>query len=398
MSVQNRPGPLSGIKVLEFAGIGPAPMCAMLLADMGATVFRIDRTEEVELGTKRPLKFEVLLRGRQTAALDLKTPAGLTAALEMITEADILIEGFRPGVMERLGLGPDVCFERNPRLVYGRMTGWGQSGPLALAAGHDLNYIAITGALDAIGRKGAAPTAPLNLVGDFGGGALYLAMGVLAALNHAKSSGEGQVVDASVFEGTLSLMAMHFGTAAAGLWNMERGTNVIDSGAPFYDVYECADGKWISVAPIELRFFRDLLQRLGIDHSVYPDRFDRGVWESLRSALSDKFKTQTRAYWCALLQGTDACFAPVLSMTEVADHPQVKAREAMALCDGVPQPAVAPRFSKTPGAIGPSPGRSSDAQAQSYLQVWFGQDRYKSLAQKGLLDGVCGTASASTQK
>jgi alpha-methylacyl-CoA racemase len=247
--VQRREGPLAGLRIVEFAGLGPAPMCAMLLADHWATVLRIERLVKVELGTARPLRYKVLLRGREPIALDLKSPQGIAAALEVISSADALIEGFRPGVMERLGLGPDGCLELNPRLVYGRMTGWGQTGPLAMAAGHDLNYIAVTGALDAIGRRGQAPTVPLNLIGDFGGGSLYLALGVLAALSHAGTSGAGQVVDACVLDGTLSLMAMHYGSMASGLWRTERATNVIDSGAPFYDVYECADGKRISVAP-----------------------------------------------------------------------------------------------------------------------------------------------------
>ena len=388
-------GPLAGLKVIEFAGLGPAPMCAMLLADLGATVLRIERLDAVELGTKRPLRYEVLLRGRQPIAVDLKSPQGVAAVLEMIEDADALIEGFRPGVMERLGLGPEVCLERNPRLVYGRMTGWGQTGPLAMAAGHDLNYIAITGALDAIGRRGQPPSVPLNIVGDFGGGSLYLAVGLLAGLSHARTSGAGQVVDASVLDGTLSLMAMHYGTMAAGLWRMERGTNVIDSGAPFYDVYECSDGKWVSVAPIELRFFRELLRRLDIDDATVPDRFDRSAWDGLRTVLAARFKTRSRQEWCALLEGTDACFAPVLSMAEAAAHPQVAARGALLEQDGVLQPAVAPRLSKTPGAIGDSPGTSDRAQALRYLEQWFGPQRHDLLNRKGVLDAVCGTATAS---
>ena len=258
-------------------------MCAMLLADLGATVLRIERLDEVDLGTKRPLKYDVLRRGRETIALNLKSPDGVAVALDLISSADALIEGFRPGVMERLGLGPDVCLKLNARLVYGRMTGWGQSGPLAQAAGHDLNYIAITGALAAIGRNGQPPSVPLNVVGDFGGGALYLALGLLSGTSHVCAGGAGQVVDASIVDGTLSLMAMHFGTLAAGLWGTERGTNVIDSGAPFYDVYECADGEWISVAPIEARFFKKLLRKLDMDEGEIPDHFDRSAWEPLRA-------------------------------------------------------------------------------------------------------------------
>lgn len=390
-----RQGPLAGLKVIEFAGLGPAPMCAMLLADLGATVLRVERLDAVELGTKRPLQYEVLLRGRQPVALDLKSPEGVSTALELVAHADALIEGFRPGVMERLGLGPEQCLQRNPRLVYGRMTGWGQTGPLAAAAGHDLNYIALTGALDAIGRQGQPPAVPLNLIGDFGGGSLYLAVGLLAALAHAKASGTGQVVDASVLDGTLSLMAMHYGTMAAGLWRMERGTNVIDSGAPFYDVYECSDGKWVSVAPIELRFFRELLRRLEIDESTVPDRFDRACWAGLRQVMVDRFRTRTRDAWCELLEGTDACFAPVLSMAEAAAHPQIAQRGALQSPGGVLQPAVAPRFSETPGAISGGPSASDRPQALWYVKEWLGGERYESLERDGRLSTVCGTDKAS---
>jgi alpha-methylacyl-CoA racemase len=391
-AVRHRQGPLTDLKIVEFAGLGPAPMCAMLLADLGATVLRIERPEKVELGTERPLRYEVLLRGRQPIALDLKSPQGAAMALEVIAGADALIEGFRPGVMEGLGLGPDRCLERNPRLVYGRMTGWGQTGPLARTAGHDLNYIALTGALDAIGRRGQAPTVPLNLIGDFGGGSLYLALGMLAALSHARKTGTGQIVDASVLDGTLSLMAMHYGTMAAGLWRMERGTNFIDSGAPFYDVYECADGKWISVAPIERRFFRELLQRLDIDEATVPDRLDRECWDGLRATLAGKFKSRSRAEWCALLEGTDACFAPVLSMAEAAMHSQVQARQGLVDRDGVLQPAVAPRFSATPGAIGESPSTVTRQQALASLEEWFGPQHYESLSRAGALAAIRGTA------
>jgi alpha-methylacyl-CoA racemase len=385
-------GPLAGIRIVEFAGIGPAPMCAMLLADLGATVLRINRTESVDLGTKRPLAFDVLQRNRESIAVDLENQSSVDAALEIIAEADALIEGFRPGVMERLGLGPDVCLERNPRLVYGRMTGWGQSGPLAQAAGHDLNYIAITGALDAIGRTGGAPVVPLNLVGDFGGGALYLAVGLLAALHSAKATGAGQVVDAAIIDGTLSLMGVFYGSLAAGLWNLERGSNSIDSGAPFYDTYECADGKRISIAPLELRFFDELLRRLGIEEGEFADRLDHCTWPSLRSKLTAIFRRKTRAQWCELLEGTDACFAPVLSMAEAALHPQIIHREGLLEIDGVLQPAPAPRFSKTKCEKPRSPKTSSQDDAMASLRDWFGADRYRDLDARGVLAPIRGTA------
>ncbi|MGX9936527.1 CaiB/BaiF CoA transferase family protein [Advenella kashmirensis] len=384
-------GPLSNLKVVEFAGLGPAPMCAMLLADLGATVLRIERTKPVELGTKRPLRYEVLLRGREPIALNLKSARGVSAALEIIADADMLVEGYRPGVMEKLGLGPEKCFKHNSRLVYGRMTGWGQDGPLSGAAGHDINYIAVTGALHATGRHGQPPAFPLNLLGDFGGGALYLTVGLLSAYLHAKSTGEGQVVDASIVDGTLSLMAMHYGSMAAGLWNMERGTNYVDSGAPFYDVYECADGKWVSVGAIESRFFNELMQKLGLDAAAVPDRLDPRNWQSLRSQLADQFKTKTQSEWCNILEGSDACFAPVLSMDDVRDHAHISFRKSLIERDGVIQPAVAPRLSKTPGAIGKEPRLVTRDVALQQLEQWFGKARYDQLRGIGVLDSVQGT-------
>jgi len=306
-------GPLKGIRIVELAGIGPGPMAAMLLADLGATVLRVDRPVDAGLGIPRPLRYNLLLRNRQEMALDLKDPAGRELVLRLVQEADGLIEGFRPGVTERMGLGPDACWARNPGLVYGRMTGWGQQGPLAQSAGHDLNYIAVTGVLDLIGREGQPPTPPLNLLGDYAGGALYLALGMLAALLEARSSGTGQVVDAAIVDGTASLATSFFGLSAAGLLQPGRGRNVLDSGAPFYDVYACADGLWVSVAPIEGKFFHDLLQRMGLDTQDLGAQNDRSHWPQLRAALAQRFKTRKRDEWCALLDGTDACFAPVMS-------------------------------------------------------------------------------------
>jgi crotonobetainyl-CoA:carnitine CoA-transferase CaiB-like acyl-CoA transferase len=360
-------GPLAGLKVLEFAGIGPGPMCAMLLADLGATVLRLDRKKPSGLGTPRPLRYNLLFRNRPAIAVDLKDGVDVELALRLVEKADALIEGFRPGVMERLGLGPEVCFARNPRLVFGRMTGWGQSGPLAMAAAHDLNYIALTGALHAIGRKGQPPTPPLNLVGDFGGGALYLAMGMLAALLEAKGSGKGQVVDAAIVDGTASLLTSFYGMHAGGIVTDERGTNANDTGAYFYDVYECADGKWISIAVIEPKFHDELMRLLGIDPATLPPQRDPKSWPAMRERLAGIFRMRDRAAWCALLEGTDACFAPVLSGAEAPAHPHMAARGTFIEVDGVVQPAPAPRFSRTPpGAPKPplSPAQTDMVEAE----------------------------------
>ncbi|MCD2172250.1 CaiB/BaiF CoA transferase family protein [Rhizobium sp. C4] len=340
-------GPLAGVKIVELAGIGPGPMCAMLLADLGATVLRVERKVESGLGIARPLKYNLLLRGRKQIAVDLKSKAGVDFVLSLIEEADGLIEGFRPGVTERLGLGPDECLARNPRLVYGRMTGWGQTGPLAQAAAHDLNYIAITGALAAIGRKDQPPTPPLSLVGDLGGGALYLAFGMLAAMIEARSSGKGQVVDAAISDGTAHLMTNFHGMRAAGLMSLERGTNYSDSGAPFYDVYECADGRYISIAPIEEKFFELLVEKIGLSLADLPPQNDRSQWPAMRERFAERFKQKTADEWTDLLEGTDVCFAPVLTMDEAPEHPHMKARGVYVEIDGVVQPAPAPRFSRT---------------------------------------------------
>ncbi|MGE0230694.1 MAG: CaiB/BaiF CoA transferase family protein [Flavobacteriaceae bacterium] len=362
-------GPLQGIKIVEFCGIGPGPMCAMLLADMGATVLRVDRADPGDFGIKRPARFKLTNRGRKSIALDLKSSEDLALALELVDRADAVMEGFRPGVAERLGFGPEECLKRNPRLVYGRMTGWGQTGPLSRIAGHDLNYIAITGAADAIGRQGQPPAPPLNLVGDFGGGSLYLAMGMLAALIEQQRSGKGQVVDAAITEGTLSLMTAHFGQYAAGEVNLERGTNMLDSGAPFYDAYECADGRFVSVAAIENKFYRTMLGVLGLDPNELPVQMDRSGWPTLRKAIAERIKTRTRDQWCAAMEGLDACFAPILTVEEVADHPHIKAREAMVDIGGVMQPAPAPRFSRTVPET-PSPPEEVGASAREALHEW----------------------------
>ena len=363
-------GPLSGLKIVEFAGIGPGPMAAMLLADMGAEVLRIDRAEPTDLGSKRPPRYDLLRRNRKIVRLDLKKPEAVAFALDLVAKADALLEGFRPGVMERLGLGPDVCFARNPKLVFGRMTGWGQEGPMAHAAGHDLNYIALTGVLDSIGRKGGPPTPPLNLVGDFGGGALYLAMGMLAAIIECKTSGKGQVVDAAMVDGASSLMTAAYGMHAAGLSNGGRGGNMLDSGAYFYDVYECADGKYVSIASIEGRFHAELLQCLSIDPQSLPPQLDRSNWHVAREKFTAIFKTKTREEWTALLEGTDTCFAPVLSVEEAPRHPHNIARGTFIELDGVVQPGPAPRFSRTELGTPLPPDAPGSDDANAVLTSW----------------------------
>ncbi len=358
-------GPLAGLKVVEFAGIGPGPFAAMLFADMGAEVIRIERRGV----SRRPLSllnagpFDVLNRGRRAVAVDLKRPAGVQVALRLVAQADGLIEGFRPGVMERLGLGPDTCIACNPRLVYGRMTGWGQSGPLAQAAGHDINYIALSGALHAIGTP-EQPLPPLNLVGDFGGGALLLAWGMLAALWEARSSGQGQVVDAAMTDGAALLMAMMYGVKAGGLWSNERGANLLDGGAPFYGTYACADGKYLAVGPIEPQFYRLFLEKAGITDPELVNQYDLTAWPYQREKLAAILRTRTRDEWCALLEGSDACVTPVLDLEEAPQHPHNRARRTFVVVDDVLQPAPAPRLSRTPGEIrNPPPQAGQDTHA-----------------------------------
>jgi alpha-methylacyl-CoA racemase len=352
-------GPLRGVKVVELAGMGPAPFCAMLLADMGADVIRVERANAPERGIPVAPHFEVLNRGRRSVSLDLKTPAGVDTLLQLIGRADILLEGFRPGAMERLGVGPGECHAVNPRLVYGRMTGFGQEGPLARAAGHDVNYIALTGALAAIGPADGPPTLPLNLLGDFGGGGMLLAVGLLAAYVHAKETGTGQVVDAAMVDGSALLMASTFGLKAAGVWRPGRGSNILDGGAPWYGVYMTADGEYVSLGAIEPRFYSDLLQRLGLNEAQLPQRKERERWPQLRAAIAGRILSRTRQEWQEALEGTDVCFAPVLSMEEAPRHPHMAARATFTHIGGVLQPAPAPRFSLTPSAVQrppPTPG------------------------------------------
>jgi alpha-methylacyl-CoA racemase len=362
-------GVLSGYRVIELAGIGPAPMCAMLLSDMGADVIRIDRLADAGLGVQVQTKYSLLNRGRRSVALDLKRPEATDTVLRMVEKADALIEGFRPGVMERLGLGPDVCLARNPKLVYGRMTGWGQEGPLAQAAGHDINYIALAGALYSIGRRGEAPVPPLNLVGDFGGGALYLALGVVAGILEAQKSGKGQVVDVAMVDGVASLMTAIYGMHGAGIWTNERGTNILDTGAHYYDVYETRDGKHISIGSIEAKFYEELLERSGLKNEELPRQNERPSWPRMKERLKALFLTKTRDEWCKIMEGTDICFAPVLSMDEAPQHPHNQLRGTFVMQDGVTQPAPAPRFSRTPSAI-QCPPAAPGQHTEEALRDW----------------------------
>jgi alpha-methylacyl-CoA racemase len=360
-------GPLSGFRIVEMAGIGPAPFCAMMLADMGAEVVRIDRETAVDLGVEMPAKFNVSNRGRRSIALNLKSPEGIETVKKLVAKADAIIEGFRPGVMERLGLGPDDLLAINPKLVYGRVTGWGQTGPLAKAAGHDMNYIALTGLLHAIGPA-ERPVPPLNLVGDFGGGAMYLAFGVVCALLEASRSGKGQVVDAAMVDGAASLGAPIYGMLAEGMWKDQRQSNLLDGATPWYDVYETKDGKFVSIGAIEYRFYELLLETLGLTEPKYRDRSPEN-WPVLREAFTAAFKTKTRDEWCAIMEGTDICFAPVLTMTEARSHPHMAARGVFVEVDGVVQPAPAPRFSRTQPSIQMPPAEPG-AHTEEVLKDW----------------------------
>jgi alpha-methylacyl-CoA racemase len=370
-------GPLVGVRIVELAGIGPGPFCAMVLADMGADIIKVDRAGSVREPSSEasPMLWD---RGRRSIGVDLKHPDGVNTVLRLVEQADVLIEGFRPGVTERLGLGPDECLGRNPRLVYGRMTGWGQDGPYASAAGHDINYIALAGALDAIGRRGEAPVPPLNLVGDFGGGGMLLALGVCAALVEAARSGQGQVVDAAMVDGAALLTTMFHAFRAMGTWRDERGTNMLDSGAPFYDVYETADHKYVSIGSIEPQFYAELLRLSGLgDDPALAVQMDMGRWPELKDKVAAVFRTKTRDDWCTLMEHTDVCFAPVLSFAEAPQHPHNRARGTFTEIAGHVQPAPAPRFSRTPGAVQRPP-------------AWPGQDTDEALAAWGFSDDEIG--------
>ena len=378
-------GVLSGYRVIELAGIGPGPMCAMLLSDMGADVLRVDRMADAGLGIAMDQKYSLLNRGRRSVAFDLKRPEAIEAVLKLVEKADALIEGFRPGVTERLGLGPDDCLKRNPRLIYGRMTGWGQEGPLAHAAGHDINYIALSGALHSIGRKGEAPVPPLNLVGDFGGGALYLALGVVAGLLEAQNSGKGQVVDAAMVDGAASLMTAIYGMHGAGFWNDNRGDNILDTGAHYYDVYETKDGKYVAIGSIESKFYAELLRLSGLQGEDLPHQQDRKSWPKMKERMKALFRTKTRDEWCKIMEGSDICFAPVLSMAEAPKHPHNKHRGTFIEQGGVTQPGPAPRFSRTPSKIQRPPAKPGEHTEEALRDWGFANADLETLRKSGAI-------------
>jgi alpha-methylacyl-CoA racemase len=377
-------GPLSGLKILEFEAIGPGPFCGMMLADMGADVLLVDRPGDAGLGIGRNRWFDVMMRGRRSATLDLKSKSGAEAALALAAKADAVIEGFRPGVMERLGLGPDALLKANPKLVYGRMTGWGQDGPLAPRAGHDINYIALTGVLHAIGRKDGAPVPPLNLVGDFGGGGMLLAFGIACALVEAQRSGKGQVVDAAMVDGASVLAAMFSGMMAGQRWNETRGDNILDTGAPWYDCYETKDGKYVAIGSIETKFYEELLLKLQLNAKDLPPQHDRKGWPALRKVFGETFRKKSRDEWCQVFEGSDACFAPVLTFSEARAHPHNVARRTFTQAGKVDQPAPAPRFSRTPGAIRRAPPERGQGGADALRDWGFSASEVESLKNKGV--------------
>ncbi len=378
-------GPLAGITVVEIAGIGPGPFCGMMLADMGAEVIRVDRAENVAGGDPETPPADLNNRGRRSIGVDLKNPDGVAVVLDLVERADALIEGFRPGVAERLGIGPDECLARNPKLVYGRMTGWGQDGPLAGAAGHDINYIALAGALDPIGRRGEAPVPPLNLIGDYGGGGMLLAFGIVCGVLEAQRSGRGQVVDTAMVDGAAVLMTMTHALRAMGIWDDERGTNMLDTGAHFYNVYETADGKYVSIGSIEPQFYAELLRLTGLEGEELPWQHDRAQWPGLKERLAAIFKIKTRAEWCELMEGTDVCFAPVLSIPEAAEHPHNVDRGTFVEVAGIRQPGPAPRFSRTAPEISSPPPHAGQHTDEILAAAGFDADRVAKLRAAGAI-------------
>jgi alpha-methylacyl-CoA racemase len=381
-------GPLAGVKVIELAGIGPGPFCAMMLADMGAEVIRVDRAQNVRGGDPDLPPADLLNRGRRSIGVDLKSPDGVEVVLELVEGADALIEGFRPGVTERLGIGPEECIARNPRLVYGRMTGWGQDGPYAHTAGHDINYIALAGALDPIGRRGEAPVPPLNLVGDFGGGGMLLAFGVVCGVLEARGSGQGQVIDAAMVDGAAALMTMTHSFRAMGIWEDERGTNMLDTGAPFYDVYETADGRYVSIGSIEPQFYAELVRITGFEDGygdAPPWQHDRAQWPAMKERIAAIFRTKTRDEWCGLMEGTDVCFAPVLSIPEAIEHPHNVHRGTFVDVAGIPQPGPAPRFSRTRPEVSAPPPHAGQHTDDILAAAGFDPDRIAKLREAGVI-------------
>ena len=378
-------GPLTGIKVIELAGIGPGPFCGMMLADMGAEVIRVDRT-----GGRSSRGRDVLTRGRKSIAVDLKSESGKEVILKLCESSHALFEGFRPGVTERLGLGPEDCMARNPKLVYGRMTGWGQEGPMSQAAGHDINYISLAGALHAIGPKGGKPVPPLNLVGDFGGGGMVLAFGLVCAILEAQNSNKGQVVDTAMVDGTAILMAMFFSMAASGVMTHDRGSNMLDGGAHFYDTYETSDGKFISIGSIEPQFYALLLEKAGLDPDEFSAQMDQSRWPEYKDKMTRVFKSKTRDEWCEIMEGSDVCFAPVLSLEEVADHPHNQARNAFIELDNVLQPAPAPRFSRTEVGLSHGPRIAGEDTAAVLADAGYDESEIESLVASGAVSSVPG--------
>ena len=380
-------GPLTGIRIIEIAGIGPGPFATMMLADMGATVIRVERTQAVRGPTPQEPHWDILLRGRRNIAVDLKHPRGVETLLRLVEGADALTEGFRPGVMERLGVGPDVCLARNPKLVFGRMTGWGQDGPFANAAGHDINYIALAGALAHFARAGEAPVPPLNMVGDFGGGGMLLAFGVVCGLLEARTSGKGQVVDAAMVDGTAVLMSMFWAFKHIGMFNENApGTNLLDTGAHFYDVFECADGRYVSIGAIEPQFYTILLSLTGLDaDEEFANQMDSSRWPHLKAKLAEVMRTKTSEEWCALMEGTDVCFAPVLTMSEAARHPHNVSRSTFIERDGALQPAPAPRFSRTAPTISGPPAHAGQHTREVLLEAGFSVDEVTALIADGAI-------------
>ena len=372
-------GPLKGIKIIEMAGIGPGPFCGMVLADLGAEVIRVDRASAKGTGSRQ----EASNRGKKSIAVDLKSKEGVEIVLKLVQEADAIFEGFRPGVMERLGLGPEECMELNESLVYGRMTGWGQDGPLANAAGHDINYISLSGALAAIGRPGSPPVPPLNLIGDFGGGGMLLALGLVSALLESKQSGKGQVVDAAMTDGSALLMTMIYTMQSSGFWKDSMGSNMLDGGAHFYDTYECSDGKFISLGSIEPQFYKLLCDLADFDNNLSSDQMSRDSWPEKKKAVKEIILTKTREEWCQIMEGTDVCFAPVLNMEEAPNHPHNKARQTFIELEGATQPAPAPRFSRTNPEVQSSPSLVGEHTDEILQSLNLGADEIEKLKTSG---------------